>query len=116
MLGHFPVAKAREQALTRFGLLELAGRMPDELSGGQAQRVAVARGLAARPRLVLADEPTGQIDHATAEGVVDALLDAADDADAALVVATHEPAVAARLGATWQLSDGAVAAADPRRC
>ncbi|MFG2957962.1 sensor histidine kinase [Streptomyces sp. NPDC048291] len=67
------------------------------LSGGQAQRVAPARVLARAPRLILADEPTGRLDHATGAHVLDALLTAADRTGAALVVTTHDPTVAARL-------------------
>jgi ABC-type lipoprotein export system ATPase subunit len=96
-------------ALTRLGLDELSDKLPEEISGGQAQRVAVARALAGEPRLILADEPTGQLDHASAEGVVDVLLAAADHSGAALVVSTHDPAVAARFAARWEIHDGSLA-------
>ena len=79
---------------------------PRTLSGGQSQRVAVARVLAGRPVLVLADEPTGQLDRENAERVVDVLVQAVDELGAALVVSTHDEAVAARLGARWQMADG----------
>jgi ABC-type lipoprotein export system ATPase subunit len=102
-----PEARDRAQgALGRLGLDELAPMLPEEISGGQAQRVAIARALAGRPRLLLADEPTGQLDRATSAVVVDALLEAAARADAALVVATHDPAVAKRLDRTAQLHSG----------
>jgi ABC-type lipoprotein export system ATPase subunit len=97
---------AAGQALERLGLAELASKLPDELSGGQAQRVAVARVLAGGHRLVLADEPTGQLDHASAAVVVDALLEAAGQLDAALVIATHDPRVASRLAERWRMADG----------
>jgi len=94
------------RALARLGLIELAGNLPEELSGGQAQRVAVARVLAGAPRLILADEPTGQLDHATATSVVQALLEAADALRAALLVTTHDPEVAGLLPTRWAMVDG----------
>ena len=93
-------------ALERLGLAELADKLPEEISGGQAQRVAVARALAGEPRLILADEPTGQLDRASGAAVVDVLLAAADHAGAALVVATHDPTVAARLAERWEMHSG----------
>jgi putative ABC transport system ATP-binding protein len=93
-------------ALERLELADLAGAAPEELSGGQAQRVALARVLAAEPRLVLADEPTGQLDRRTARHVVDVLLETVDALGAALVVSTHDPAVADRLAERWPMVDG----------
>ncbi|MFE3526929.1 ABC transporter ATP-binding protein [Streptomyces sp. NPDC059161] len=84
-------------ALDRVGVADLAERLPEEISGGQAQRAAAARVLAQAPRLILADEPTGRLDHTTGARVLDALLTAADRTGAALVVTTHDPAIAARL-------------------
>jgi putative ABC transport system ATP-binding protein len=100
---------ARERAQAALALLALdafAARLPEELSGGQAQRVAIARALAARARLILADEPTGQLDRATATQVIDVLIAAADDLDAALVVSTHDPVIAARLDQEWPMQSG----------
>ena len=97
---------AAHRALERLGLDGLAAKLPEELSGGQAQRVAVARALAGRPSLILADEPTGQLDHANAAFVVDALLDTAAHLGAALVVTTHDPLVAARLPHQWRMTGG----------
>jgi ABC-type lipoprotein export system ATPase subunit len=93
-------------ALTRLDLNELASKLPEELSGGQAQRVAVARVLASSPRLILADEPTGQLDHVTGAHVIDVLLDTAAEIGAALVVSTHDPVVANRLAIRWEMVDG----------
>jgi putative ABC transport system ATP-binding protein/lipoprotein-releasing system ATP-binding protein len=99
------LARAHES----LGLLDidaLAPKLPEELSGGQAQRVAIARALTTGSLLVLADEPTSQLDTATAAHVVDVLLDAADATGAALVVATHDAEIAARLEQCWSISDG----------
>ena len=93
-------------AITLLQIGELADRRPDELSGGQAQRAAIARVLAARPKLILADEPTGQLDHDTASRTIAVLLDTADAIDAAVIIATHDPAVADRLTARWTMLDG----------
>ncbi len=93
-------------ALDRLELAVLARKLPEELSGGQAQRVAIARVLASAPRLILADEPTGQLDQATGMRVMGALLGAADELGAALVVSTHDPHVARRLPRRWLMEDG----------
>jgi ABC-type lipoprotein export system ATPase subunit len=101
--------RAREgarAALERLGLAELSDKLPEEISGGQAQRVAVARALTGAPLLLLADEPTGQLDHETAAEVVDVLEEAARHSGAALVVATHDPEVAERLPQRWVMRDG----------
>ena len=94
------------KALDSVGLAAVADKLPDELSGGQAQRVGLARAIALRPRLVLADEPTGQLDQPTAQLAMDALLRSLEGTDAALVVATHDPAVAQRLQVVWRMDHG----------
>ena len=93
-------------ALGTLGLEELADKLPEEISGGQAQRVAVARALAGQPSLILADEPTGQLDSANAAAVVDVLLRASAHAAAALVISTHDLQVAARLPERWEIHNG----------
>ena len=103
-------------ALERLGLDSLASKLPEELSGGQAQRVAVARVLAGRPRLILADEPTGQLDHASAVLVVDALIEAASITDAALLVNTHDRAIADRFDVRWSMSGGRLFQNVPSPC
>ena len=108
-LGGSTSAEARRLAMTaldRLGLGDLADKLPEEISGGQAQRVAVARALAGEPRLILADEPTGQLDRASGSAVIDVLLAAADHSGAALIVTTHDPTVADRLPERWAMSDG----------
>jgi putative ABC transport system ATP-binding protein/lipoprotein-releasing system ATP-binding protein len=102
-------ADARDRAGAALALLdlgELADKLPEEISGGQAQRVAVARALAGAPVLILADEPTGQLDRANGAIVVDVLLHASEHAGAALVVATHDPTVAGRLATRWGMHSG----------
>ncbi|UTI66270.1 ATP-binding cassette domain-containing protein [Paraconexibacter antarcticus] len=102
-------ARARATAREALGLLGLAGladKLPEEISGGQAQRVAVARALAGRPALILADEPTGQLDRASGQVVTDVLLQAADHAGAALVISTHDMSIAQRFAVCWQLHSG----------
>jgi ABC-type lipoprotein export system ATPase subunit len=96
------------RALDRLGLADLAGKLPEELSGGQAQRVAAARVLAGRPRLILADEPTGQLDHPTGTAVVQALLEAAELLGAALLLTTHDPVIAGLLPIRWAMADGSL--------
>jgi putative ABC transport system ATP-binding protein len=117
LLAGFTETQARERAtaaLHDVGLDELAARLPEELSGGQAQRVAVARALAARPRVILADEPTGQLDSAHAAQVVGLLLDAATMLGAALVLSTHDLTIAERVPERWRMADGLmVADGDP---
>jgi putative ABC transport system ATP-binding protein len=94
------------EALDLVGVSELAAKLPEELSGGQAQRVAVARVLAQRPRLILADEPTGQLDHATGQHLIDVLLTTAAQIGAALVVTTHDRTVLERLDTHWWMHEG----------
>jgi ABC-type lipoprotein export system ATPase subunit len=96
------------EALKTLGLSDLAQQLPETLSGGQAQRVAVARVLACAPALILADEPTGQLDHQAAALVIDVLLRASQELGAALVISTHDPLIAARLPEQWTMRDGAM--------
>src|SRR5207249_1135937 len=101
--------EARDRAgelLVRFGLADVSGKLPEEISGGQSQRAGLARALASRPRLLLADEPTGQQDGETGRAVVDALLDAAAENGTALLVATHDGRVAGRLDTGWSIREG----------
>ncbi|MFB7496281.1 ABC transporter ATP-binding protein [Streptomyces sp. NPDC056161] len=115
VLSGVPEERARRAALDALALVaadDLAERLPEEISGGQAGRVAAARVLAQAPRLILADEPTGRLDRTTAGRVLDALLTAAERTGAALVVTTHDPAVAARLGARRAMRDGRLLVAE----
>lgn len=103
-------------ALERLGLDALASKLPEELSGGQAQRVAIARVLAGHPRLILADEPTGQLDHTNGALVVDALISAATELGAALIINTHDQSVADRLPIRWAMANGRLTQKAPLSC
>jgi ABC-type lipoprotein export system ATPase subunit len=94
------------KALERVGLAEIADKLPDELSGGQAQRIALARAIALQPKLILADEPTGQLDQTTAGQAMLALLGSIEGTGAAVIVATHDPTVAQQMEATWLMDHG----------
>jgi putative ABC transport system ATP-binding protein len=91
------------------GLTEQLTKYPEQLSGGQQQRVAIARALAVRPKLVLADEPTGNLDEDTAEQVLTQMLDLVAQTGAALIMVTHSPALAARMGRRAHLRLGQLA-------
>ncbi len=101
-----PARRAAADALAALDIGDLGQRLPEELSGGQAQRACVARVLASRPRLILADEPTGQLDSVAATHVVEVLIQAADQLGAGLVLSTHDPLIAAHLASRWQMRDG----------
>jgi putative ABC transport system ATP-binding protein len=96
-----------EAALGRVGLADRVGHRPGELSGGQQQRVAVARALVTEPALILADEPTGNLDSTSTADVLD-LFDELHDAGRTVVLITHEHDVAARAGRVVRLRDGLV--------
>ena len=95
-------------ALAEFGLEQLADKLPEELSGGQAQRVSLVRATIANPPLLLADEPTGQLDHATGSHVLSVLLKWATECRAALLIASHDPLVAEMMATVWQLDHGQI--------
>ena len=95
-----------DAALEAVGLPGFGGRRPATLSGGEMQRVAIARALVHRPRLILADEPTGNLDEASAAGVLDCLARAVAQADAAVLMVTHSMVAAARAHRGLRLSGG----------
>ncbi len=108
-------ADARARAESLLGALGLSGRLthrPAKLSGGEQQRVAVARALANRPALVLADEPTGNLDEATADKVFDEFLRLVRDEAGAALVATHNERIAARMDRVLRLHEGRLEAPD----
>lgn len=93
----------------RLGLADLLSRYPEQLSGGQQQRVAIARALAGRPALILADEPTGNLDEETGDTVLSLLLDLVAETGAGLLMVTHSPRLAERLSRRIHLSRGQLA-------
>jgi ABC-type lipoprotein export system ATPase subunit len=107
--GELSARAAALRVLEKLGLADLAERLPQEISGGQGQRVSLARALVAKPELLLADEPTGQQDHAHGAGLMEVLLDLAAENGTAVVVATHDPAIAARFETKWAMRDGSLA-------
>lgn len=94
--------------LDQVGLADRAGHRPEELSGGEQQRVAIARALANSPRLLLADEPTGQLDSRTGRVIIDLIVDLVHSENIAAIVATHDPAPIAIADRVIELSDGHV--------
>ncbi len=106
-----PLAERRRraaEALDHVGLGDRLDSLPNQLSGGQRQRVAVARALVGRPAILLADEPTGNLDSATAREII-ALFDELHDQGQTIIVVTHEPDIAAHCARTVKLVDGRVA-------
>lgn len=93
----------------RMGLTSQLGKYPEQLSGGQQQRVAIARTLAPKPRLVLADEPTGNLDEGTAATVMDLMLELVAETGAGLLMVTHSEALAGRMASRLHLRAGQVA-------
>jgi lipoprotein-releasing system ATP-binding protein len=116
MLPQFAAAVSRAEArrraealLASVGLAARAGHRPAELSGGEQQRVALARALANRPALLLADEPTGNLDPETAARVFDVMLGVVREQGAGALIATHNPELAARMDRTVRLDAGRIA-------
>jgi lipoprotein-releasing system ATP-binding protein len=109
MIAAVPRRQAREKAaglLDRVGLAPRAGHRPARLSGGEQQRVAIARALANNPKILLGDEPTGNLDQATGESVLETLLDLVRDTGLSALIATHNLDLARRLDRVVALADG----------
>ena len=100
-----------DELLDRLGILPRATHRPSELSGGEQQRVAIARAVANRPKLLLADEPTGNLDPSTSDLVFDALTDLVRDTGLAALIATHNHALAAQMDRTVTIAEGKIVAA-----
>jgi len=94
------------QALRSMHLEHTALKLPEEISGGQAQRVAVARALCSGSKVILADEPTGQLDHDTSREMFDVLLESLEGSKTALVIATHDMSIADRMKSLWRIHHG----------
>jgi len=108
-----PVGGTRQQALEMLGEVGLSDRadhLPQQLSGGEQQRVAIARALSVEPRVVLADEPTGNLDSATGSEIIDLLANLAAEHGSTVVVATHDASLAARAPRRLAVRDGHLAA------
>lgn len=109
MVQKWPVEERRTRVnnlLDAAGILDQADKRPDQLSGGQKQRVAVARALITNPKLVLADEPTANLDHATAYRIIDLMKQLRDEFDTTFVFSTHDPKIMGEAEDTYELEDG----------
>ncbi|MNB73196.1 putative ABC transporter ATP-binding protein [compost metagenome] len=110
--GHFDTKAATERSLhclDSVGLADLRDRKPGQLSGGQQQRVAIARALAHEPQIVVADEPTGNLDLATGDAILDLLLNINQQTGTTFVISTHSTQLKARAGRVVEIRDGGLA-------
>jgi len=113
LLKRMPAAERRRRALTALeivGLLERAHHLPRELSGGQEQRVAIARAIVSDPQVLLADEPTGDLDRDTADQILDLLCTLNQSQQKTILMVTHDPVAAARATRTVNLDKGSITA------
>jgi putative ABC transport system ATP-binding protein len=113
MVQRWPAEKRREQVLRLLkavGMEEQAHKRPDQMSGGQKQRVAVARALASNAKMVLADEPTANLDHDTAYRIIELMRQMRDELGTSFVFSTHDPKIMAEAETTFTMEDGRVVA------
>jgi len=118
MVQEWSLPKRREQVtrlLEAVGMADQANKRPDQLSGGQKQRVAVARALVSRPKLVLADEPTANLDHDTAYHVLELMKRMRDEFGTTFVFSTHDPKIMSEAEVTFTLEDGRLLPAQARQ-
>lgn len=109
LAGHRDAFARAEAELVAVGLGDRAGHYPNQLSGGEQQRVALARAAAPRPKLLLADEPTGNLDETNGAAIIDLLFDLRDRHGATLILVTHAPELATRCDRVISLRDGRIA-------
>ena len=114
LAGRRDAFEAADAALARVGLAARTGHYPDQLSGGEQQRVAIARAFVAAPRLLLADEPTGNLDGRTGETIIDLLFGLARDQGTTLLLITHDPVLAGRCDRVLHIADGLIVDHDSR--
>jgi len=117
MVQRWPAARRREQVMRLLRAVDMesqAGKRPDQMSGGQKQRVAVARALVSDPKMVLADEPTANLDHDTAYRIIGLMRRMRDELGTTFVFSTHDPKVMAEAETTFTLEDGRVVSASRR--
>jgi putative ABC transport system ATP-binding protein len=113
MVAKWPIQQRRERVeslLHATGIGEQANKRPDQLSGGQKQRVAIARALVTNPSIVLADEPTANLDHETAYRIIDLMKQLRDELGTTFIFSTHDPKIMAEAEVTFALEDGEVKA------
>ena len=108
LAGRADATELAAAALESVGLGHRSTHLPDQMSGGEQQRVAIARAIAPRPRILLADEPTGNLDSGTSERVITTLFDATQAAGAALVLVTHDAMLAEQCGRVLTIEDGQI--------
>jgi putative ABC transport system ATP-binding protein/lipoprotein-releasing system ATP-binding protein len=106
MIGRVPSTRAAEESLSAVGLADRMQHLPAELSGGEQQRVAIARALVNDPDIIFADEPTGNLDSATGESIVELLLKLARDRNKSLLIVTHDVGLARRGDRELHIKDG----------
>jgi len=107
--GHTDAFDRAEEQLVAVGLSHRIGHYPGQLSGGEQQRVALARAFVVKPKLLLADEPTGNLDGATGHQIIDLLFELHDKSNTTLMLITHDPTLASRCGRIISIADGLIA-------